>query len=107
MKTGKNKIKGFITEQNGIYLLKVSNKRIKQGYAYIINQNDINTKDILYFQKEYNFEIVGLNRVTEYDNLHIVRHSDIFNLIGTNGSVDELKTLLKHDYIPCLVKLIK
>ena len=104
----KNIIKGRIATQNGIYLLKVSNKRIKQGYAYIINQNDVNTKDVLYFEKEYNFEIIGLNRCSQgYQNLHIVLHTDIFNLIGTNGNVDELKTLLKHDYIPCLVKLIK
>lgn len=104
----RNLIKGFITQQNGIFLLKVSNKRIKQGYAYIINQNDVNTKDILYFEKEYKFEIIGLNRCSQgYDNLHVVLHTDIFNLIGTNGNVDDLKTLLKHDYIPCLVKLIK
>lgn len=104
----KNIIKGKIAIQNDIFLLKVSNKRIKSGYAYIINQNDVNTKDILYFEKEYNFEIIGLNRCSQgYQNLHIVLHTDIFNLIGTNGNVDELKTLLKHDYIPCLVKLIK
>lgn len=101
----KNIIKGFIENQNDIFLLKVSNKRIKLGYAYIINQKDV--KNINYFQKELNFEIIGLNRVTEYDNLHIVKHSDIFNLVGTNGSVDTLKELLKYDYIPCLVKLIK
>ena len=104
----KNIIKGKIVRQNDTFLLKVSNKRIKSGYAYIINQNDINTKDVLYFEKEYNFEIIGLNRCSQgYQNLHIVLHTDIFNLIGTNGNVDELKTLLKHDYIPCLVKLIK
>ena len=104
----KNIIKGKIVRQNDTFLLEVSNKRIKSGYAYIINQNDINTKDILYFEKEYNFEIIGLNRCSQgYQNLHIVLHTDIFNLIGTNGNVDELKTLLKHDYIPCLVKLIK
>ena len=104
----KNIIKGKTVRQNGTFLLEVSNKRIKSGYAYIINQNDINTKDILYFEKEYNFEIIGLNRCSQgYQNLHIVLHTDIFNLIGTNGNVDELKTLLKHDYIPCLVKLIK
>ena len=104
----KNIIKGKIVRQNGTFLLEVSNKRIKSGYAYIINQNDINTKDILYSEKEYNFEIIGLNRCSQgYQNLHIVLHTDIFNLIGTNGNVDELKTLLKHDYIPCLVKLIK
>ena len=104
----KNIIKGKIAIQNDIFLLKVSNKRIKSGYAYIINQNNVNTKDVLYFEKEYNFEIIGLNRCSQgYQNLHIVLHTDIFNLIGTNGNVDELKTLLKHDYIPCLVKLIK
>lgn len=104
----KNIIKGKITKQNDVFLLKVSNKRIKSGYAYIVNQNDVNTKDVLYFEKEYNFEIIGLNRCSQgYQNLHIVLHTDIFNLIGTNGNVDELKTLLKHDYIPCLVKLKK
>ena len=104
----KNIIKGKIVIQNDIFLLKVSNKRIKSGYAYIINQNNVNTKDVLYFEKEYNFEIIGLNRCSQgYQNLHIVLHSDIFNLVGTNGSVDTLKELLKYDYIPCLVKLIK
>jgi len=104
----KNLIKGFIKKQNNIFLLKVFNKRIKNGYAYIINQNDVDTKDILYFEKEYSFEIIGLNRCSQgYDNLHILLHTDIFNLIGTNGNVDDLKTLLKYDYIPCLVKLIK
>jgi len=104
----KNIIKGFITTQNGIFLLEVSNERIKNSYAYIVNQNDVNTKDILYFEKKYNFEIIGLNKCSQgYDNLHIIKHSDIFNLIDTNGETDDLKTLLKYDYIPCLVKLIK
>jgi hypothetical protein len=104
----KNIIKGFIKKQNSVFLLKVSNKRIKNGYAYIINQNDVDTKDILYFEKEFNFEIIGLNRCSKgYDNLHIILHTDIFNIVGTNGNVDDLKTLLKYDYIPCLVKLIK
>ena len=104
----KNIIEGKIATQNGIFLLKVSNKKIKRGYAYIINQEDVDTTDILYFEKKYNFEIIGLNNCNHgFQNLHIVLHTDMFNLIGTNGNVEDLKTLLKYNYIPCLVKLIK
>jgi hypothetical protein len=103
----KNNIVSKIISQNGVFLISVQNKRMK-SYAYIINQEDVPNKDILYFEKKFNFEIIGLNRISSgYDNLHIVKYEDLFNLIGTNGNTNSLKVLLKHNYIPNLVKLIK
>ncbi len=42
---------------------------------------------------------------SKYDNLHVIRHENVFNLIGTNGQTDELAELLKYDYLPSLVKI--
>lgn len=100
----KNKIESKIISQNGIFLIHIKNKRMN-SYAYIVNQDEcIN----LIYGKGYLFEIIGINRVSQgYENLHILNRSDIFNLVGTNCEADELKELLKADYIPNLVKLIK
>ena len=100
----KNRIEGKVVSQNGVFLIPVQNK-IMKSYAYITNQKDCSN---LIHNKEYSFEIIGLNRVCDgYANLHIIKTSDVFNLIGTNGDVDSLKELLNADYIPNLVKLIK
>ena len=102
-----NKIKGKLVEQNGIYFAEFSNKKYNDFCAYIINQ-----KDAKHAVREYKgshlFDIIALVRPSRgFQNLHVYRVHSCYNLIGTNGNVDELKDLLKYDYIPSLVNFVK
>lgn len=102
-----NKFKSEIVEQNGYYFAHFSNERIKGQHAFIINQDDVKQFDSLY-EKEFLFEAITMTRVkaSGYDNQHVIRHGSIFNHMGTNGNVDNLKDLIDCDYLPQVVRLI-
>jgi hypothetical protein len=99
-----NKFNGIINEQNGIYFVEFKNKRSKKVSAYIVNQNIAK----LYLNKKCNFKAIFLIRPQSsgYDNLHVIRFDNIFNLTGSNGSIDKLEDLLKVNYIPSVVEII-
>jgi len=102
----KNIFKGKIEEQNGYYFVELSNKK-RNIKAIII---DLPEPFKYNWNEIYKFEaITMIHPLKGYLNVHVVRkeNNNVFNFIGTNGNVDELKDLLLDHYLPNVVKLIK
>lgn len=103
-------MKGLIIKQCNTYFVEVNNKRTKSSYAYIKNQK---LAQKLYnenydIQRKYNILVLERPHSGGYSNTHVVHNNNTHcNLIGTNGNVDSVKELLKNNYIPSIIKILK